>query len=88
MGGMNHVIVYTSDFCSWCDRAKSLLEARGVDFEEIRLKRDDFDGRVALAEKTGRTTLPQIFIGGTAVGGFDDLHALDRSGALAEMLSR
>ncbi|MEW6583303.1 MAG: glutaredoxin 3 [Actinomycetota bacterium] len=85
---MAPVIIYTSDRCSYCDRAKGLLASRGVPFDEVRIERGDHEARVALAERTGRTTLPQIFIGATAIGGFDDLHALDRAGRLAEMLSR
>lgn len=85
---MPDVTIYTSDSCSYCDRAKGLLDARGVDYEEVHLERGDVESRMRLAETTGRYTVPQIFIGGTLVGGFDDLHALDRSGALAEMLSR
>jgi glutaredoxin 3 len=82
------VTIYTSDYCSYCDRAKGLLAARGVDYEEIYLDRSDREAVARLAEVTGRYTVPQIFIGSTPIGGFDDLHALDRSGALAEMLSR
>jgi glutaredoxin 3 len=85
---MQDVIVYTSDYCPYCDRAKSLLAARGVDYQEIHLDRTDTEARTRLAEETGRYTVPQIFIGGAPIGGFDDLHALDRSGALAEMLSK
>lgn len=85
---MPDVTIYTSDACPYCDRAKGLLSARGVQYEEIYLDRRDPEAIADLAELTGRYTVPQIFIGGTAIGGFDDLHALDRSGALAEMLSR
>ena len=84
---MPHVTIYTSDYCSYCDRAKNLLDARGVDYEEVYLDRGDVESRIRLAEATGRYTVPQIFIGGTMVGGFEELHALDRSGALVEMLS-
>jgi glutaredoxin 3 len=82
------VTIYTSDYCSYCDRAKGLLDSRGVAYEEIRLDRADTEARVRPAEATGRYTVPQIFIGSTPIGGFDDLHALDRAGILAEMLSR
>jgi len=85
---MPDVVVYTSDNCSFCDRAKMLLAKRNVPFEEVRLERWDHEGRVALADRTGRTTLPQIIIGGAAIGGFDELHALDGTGTLARMLSR
>lgn len=85
---MPDVTVYTSDYCSYCDRAKGLLAARGLEYEEIRLDRSDREAVERLVEATGRRTVPQIFIHSTPIGGFDDLHALDRSGALAEMLSR
>jgi glutaredoxin 3 len=85
---MSEVTIYTGAACAYCDRAKSLLSARGVDYEEIHLDRRNPEVMSRLVELTGRYTVPQIFIGGSPIGGFDDLHALDRSGALAEMLSK
>lgn len=83
---MAHVKIYSSDFCPYCTRAKALLHERGVhDFEEIVV-----DGRpevrAQMTQITGRTSVPQIFIGETHVGGCDDLHALDRRGGLLPLL--
>lgn len=83
---MAHVKIYSSDYCPYCARAKSLLQQRGVtDYEEIVV-----DGkpevRARMTELTGRTSVPQIFIGQTHVGGCDDLHALDRQGGLEPLL--
>jgi glutaredoxin 3 len=80
--------MYTTQVCPYCVRAKSLLKQRGVDqIEEIRVDLDPAqrDHMVAL---TGRRTVPQIFIGGTHVGGCDELVALDQRGALLPMLGR
>ncbi|MDV7394599.1 glutaredoxin 3 [Arthrospira platensis SPKY1] len=78
--------MYTSAWCPYCARAKALLEQRGVsDLEELFV-----DGQPALrahmTELTGRTSVPQIFIGDTHVGGCDDLHALDARGGLMPLL--
>ncbi|MDQ7744833.1 glutaredoxin 3 [Hydrogenophaga pseudoflava] len=83
---MAHVKIYSSDYCPYCSRAKALLQQRGVtDYEEIVV-----DGRpevrAQMTQLTGRTSVPQIFIGQTHVGGCDDLHALDRQGGLEPLL--
>lgn len=83
---MAHVKMYTSNYCPYCSRAKALLLARGVtDLEELVV-----DGqpqlRAHMTQLTGRTSVPQIFIDDTHVGGCDDIHALDARGALAPML--
>ncbi len=83
---MADVVIYTTPFCPYCSRAKRLLDSKGVTYEEIDLymqpgRRDEM---VQRAE--GRTTVPQIFIDGTPVGGSDDIHALDRAGKLNPML--
>ena len=81
------VVVYSSDWCPFCIRAKSLLNKKGVDFEEIKV-----DGKRALREemarKAGRTSVPQIWIGERHVGGCDDLFALERRGELDPLLAR
>ena len=83
---MAHVRIYSSDYCPYCSRAKALLLQRGVtDFEEIVVDGKP-DVRAQMAQLAGRTSVPQIFIGGTHVGGCDDLHALDRNGALVPLL--
>ena len=79
------VTVYTSDYCGYCSAAKRFLAERGVAFEEVDLSGDDA-GRQALHLRTGRTTVPQIFVGETHVGGYTDMVALDRAGGLQPML--
>jgi len=82
---MKPVVVYSSDYCPYCSRAKHLLANKGVAFEEIKV-----DGkpqvRAEMAQKARRTSVPQIWIGDTHVGGCDDLFALERSGKLDAML--
>ncbi|HAJ12317.1 MAG: glutaredoxin 3 [Hydrogenophaga sp.] len=81
------VKIYSSDYCPYCMRAKALLQARGVtDYEEIVVDGRP-DVRATMTEITGRTSVPQIFIGDRHVGGCDDLHALDARGALAPLLA-
>lgn len=84
---MAKVEVYTADYCPYCTKAKALLEMKGIEFEEIDLSGDDA-GRAALIEKAdGRKTIPQIFIDGKHIGGFDDLNALNQSGELDTLLA-
>ena len=83
---MAHVKIYSSDFCPYCARAKALLQQRGVtDYEEIVVDGKP-DLRAQMTQITGRTSVPQIFVGDTHVGGYDDLHALDRNGGLVPLL--
>ena len=82
---MSNVVIYSSDWCPFCIRAKQLLTHKGVAFDEIRV-----DGkpelRAEMARKAGRTSVPQIWIGETHVGGCDDLYALERAGKLDALL--
>ena len=83
---MNKVVMYTTQVCPYCVRAKSLLKQRGVEaIEEIRVDTDPAK-RDRMIELTGRRTVPQIFIGDTHVGGCDDLMALDQKGSLMPLL--
>jgi glutaredoxin 3 len=82
---MAEVRVYTTRVCAYCAAAKRLLGARGVAYEEVDVTRDQAK-RAWLVEMTGRRTVPQIFIGGEAIGGYHELAALDRSGKLKAML--
>jgi glutaredoxin 3 len=85
---MNPVRMYTTLVCPFCVRAKALLRQRGVhQIEEIRVDLEPAE-RVQMVRRTGRRTVPQIFIGDTHVGGCDDLIALDRSGGLLALLDR
>ena len=84
---MRDVTIYTKDYCGYSTRAKLLLEAKGVDYHEIDVTHDL--GREAeMIERTGRLTVPQIFIGAVHVGGFDDLAALESKGELDRLLQR
>jgi glutaredoxin 3 len=74
--------LYTTVSCPYCLRAKALLERRGWAYEEIDLTTDP-GARAALVARTGMRTVPQIFLDGAFLGGYDDLQALDRSGELA-----
>lgn len=81
------VVIYSTAVCPYCQRAEALLKARGVSaIEKIRVDLDPAR-RDEMIEKTGRRTVPQIYIGDTHVGGFDDLSALDREGRLAPLLA-
>jgi glutaredoxin 3 len=83
---MSEVTVYTTDHCSRCVSAKTLLARRGIAYEEINLAKDP-DGRAELQERTGMYTFPQIVIGGVSLGGFDELLAADRAGRLKDLLA-
>jgi glutaredoxin 3 len=83
--GAERVVVYTTDFCGWCERAKSLLTARGVPFQEVWLPRTP-EGRERLAEAAPLArSFPQIVIDGEPVGGYSELVARDRDGRLATL---
>jgi glutaredoxin 3 len=83
---MQNVIMYTTAVCPYCIRAKQILKAKGVEnIQEIRIDTDPA-ARNSMMERTGRRTVPQIFIGDTHVGGCDDLMALDGRGGLAPLL--
>jgi glutaredoxin 3 len=84
---MQPVKIYTTPFCPYCARAKSLLTKKGVTFEEVDVMMDDKARDEMLAKSGGSRTVPQIFVGGTHVGGSDDLYALDRDGKLDSLLS-
>jgi len=83
---MKNVVIYSSNWCPYCIRAKQLLNAKGVEFEEIVVDGKP-DVRQAMAEKAGRTSVPQIWIGEQHVGGCDDLFALEKAGKLEAMLA-
>jgi glutaredoxin 3 len=78
--------MYTTAICPYCIAAKNLFKSRGLEWEEIRVDREFERRDEMLARSGGRRTVPQIFINGTHVGGFDDLVDADRSGKLAELI--
>lgn len=84
---MAKVVMYSTAVCPYCQRAEMLLKQRGVTaIEKIRIDLDPAQ-RDQMMAKTGRKTVPQIFIGDRHVGGFDDLAALDREGGLTPLLA-
>ncbi|MBU9854673.1 glutaredoxin 3 [Rahnella bonaserana] len=82
---MAKIEIYTKATCPYCHRAKALLNSKGVSFDEIAID-GDADKREKMIARSGRSTVPQIFIDGQHVGGCDDLHALDARGGLDPML--
>ncbi len=85
---MAKVLMYSTAVCPYCIRAEQLLKRKGVqEIEKIRVDLQP-ELRVAMMEKTGRRTVPQIYINGEYVGGYDDLAALDRAGGLDSLLAR
>ena len=84
---MKAVEIYTTPLCGFCHAAKRLLTKKGVEFKEIDVSGDAGLRALMMERAGGRRTVPQIFIGGTHVGGCDDLHALDADGKLDPMLA-
>ncbi len=82
---MVSVEMYTTAICPYCVAAKNLLKQKGFDYSEIRVDTDPQRREEMLTRSGGRRSVPQIFVNGTHVGGFDDLVAADRSGKLAEI---
>ena len=79
------IVVYSKSWCPYCQRAKALLRAKQVDFAEIDIE-VHAERRSEMIARSGRTTVPQIFINGEHVGGSDDLHALNAAGGLDPLL--
>ena len=84
---MKPVKIYTTPFCPYCVRAKSLLGKKGVAFEEVDVMMDDKAREEMLSKSGGSRTVPQIFVGTTHVGGCDELYALDKAGKLDPLLA-
>ena len=83
---MARVVMYTTQYCPYCVRAKALLRHKGVTFEEVDVGGDD-ELRQKMVEASGRRSVPQIFIDDKPIGGFDDLKALDDQGELDRLLA-
>ena len=85
MSEMPKVVIYGSEYCSYCMAARMLLRKKGVEFDDISVSQDP-----AMLEemqrKSGKRSVPQIFIDGNAVGGFDELYSLEQSGDLDQLL--
>ena len=83
---MKNVEIYTGPLCAFCDRAKALLNKKGVSFKEINLASDASKMEEMIKKSNGMRTVPQIFIDGQHIGGNDKLHALEREGKLNSIL--
>jgi len=88
MSAMPNIVMYSTAFCGYCQRARNLFERKGVEVREIKVDEDPKEREIMLQRSGGRRTVPQIFIGERHVGGFDDLAALDRSGELDKLLGQ
>ncbi len=84
---MAEVVIYTTSYCPYCTGAKSLMRAKNVSFEEIDVTRDSAK-RAEMERRSQRWTVPQIFIDGTPIGGYDDARQLDATGELDRLLGR
>lgn len=83
---MADVVVYTTEPCGYCVRVKMLLRSREIEFSEVNLAGDP-DGVVALAERTGMMTLPQVMVDGILIGGYEETVAADQSGLLRDLIA-
>ena len=83
---MSDVEIYTQPWCPFCSRAMHLLSSKGVEFHEINAPHGSAERQESIRRSSGRTTVPQIFIGGKHIGGCDDLVALERAGKLDPLL--
>jgi glutaredoxin 3 len=88
MTGTPDIVMYSGSWCGYCARARALLQGKGLTFREVKVDEDPADRLEMLARSGGRRTVPQIFIDDRHVGGFDELHALERSGELDTLLRR
>ncbi|UNM06535.1 MAG: glutaredoxin 3 [Holosporaceae bacterium] len=84
---MKKVVIYTTDYCPFCTKAKRLLDMKGAKYEEIDVTHDAALREEMTKKAEGRRTVPQIFIDDVPVGGCDDLYALDEQGRLETLLS-
>ncbi len=84
---MAKVEIYTTPICGYCMRAKTLLKRKNIKYEEIDLYKEGHRREEMVSRSGGRQTVPQIFINGNAIGGSDEIHALERAGKLDGMLA-
>ena len=87
MSAASLVVMYSTAFCGYCQRARNLLERKGIAVQEIKVDEDMRERETMLRKSGGRRTVPQIFIGERHIGGYDDLAALDASGELDPLLA-
>ena len=81
------IVIYGTEFCSYCTAARMLLKKKGLNYKDILLSQDD-DKRREMERRSGGRTVPQIFINDEPIGGFDELYSLDQDGRLDDLLGR
>ncbi len=81
------VVMYGTAYCPYCSAARMLLKKKNIEYEDLSIM-DDAERRAEMENKSGRRTVPQIFIDDRPIGGFDDLYELDRRGELDRILAR
>ncbi len=84
---MKPIVIYTTPICGYCAAAKRLLQSKGASYQEIDVMRDPSKREEMMEKSSGGRTVPQIFIGATHVGGYDDMAQLDREGKLDALLA-
>jgi glutaredoxin 3 len=87
MSGAKDIVMYSTAWCGYCQRARNLFERKGLAFREIKVDEDMREREAMLQKSGGRRTVPQIFIGERHVGGYEELVELDRDGGLERLLA-
>lgn len=82
------IVMYSTGWCPYCERARALFERKGAGFREVKVDEDPAERTTMMSRSGGRRSVPQIFIGERHVGGYDELYALDRTGELDALLGR
>jgi glutaredoxin 3 len=88
MAPASEILMYSTSWCGFCERARGLLRRKGVEFREIRLDETPDERESMMRRSGGRRSVPQIFIGDHHVGGYDELAVLERTGQLDQLLGR
>lgn len=88
MSSTPEIVMYSTAWCGYCQRARSLFERKGIPVREIKVDEEQGARETMLQKSGGRRTVPQIFIGEQHVGGYDDVAALDRAGELDKLLGK
>jgi glutaredoxin 3 len=81
------IVMYSTGWCPYCERARALLARKGLAFREVKIDEDPAERDAMLARTGGRRTVPQIFVGDHHVGGYDDLYALEKAGKLDALVA-
>ena len=88
MSSSPEVVMYSTTWCPYCERARALMHRKSIAFHEIKVDENPSERETMMARTGGRRTVPQVFIGDRHVGGFEELYAIDKSGELDSLLGR